>query len=430
MTPTSHTEWLQSLPRTNGKPGVEGMRQLLAALGDPQKQMDFVHIAGTNGKGTVAVLTVNILKEAGYKTGLTISPYILDFRERFQINGQMIGPEMLEELAGQVRKAAETLAQPPVQFAAVTAVALLWFCREKCPIVVLETGVGGKNDASNAVERTLVAAITRIDLDHTEVLGDTLEQIAGEKAGIIKPGCTVVSYPMQDPEAQRVIVAQCIQQKAELIQPQLEDLEIAEHPAPLTNPFSYGGYQAELPFLGAHQCCNAAMAVEIALALWRKGYQIEDEAILKGLETARFPARIEVLRKKPLLLLDGCHNPAGAAALAGTLQRNTPQKPVAVLGVLADKAAEEMVRALAPCFEAIYTVAPPCPRGAFSISRILESHSSPSRSGRPWKALGPKEFPLFSALFPSWHRSCFSFRAAAVEERAVEIKRRYRSCHL
>lgn len=364
MTPASrsNTEWLQSLPRTNGKPGVEGMRQLLAKLGDPQNYLDFVHVAGTNGKGTVSTLTANILKEAGYKTGLTISPYVLDFRERMQINGEMIPADTLEQVAGQVRAAAAQLDEEPVQFTAVTAAALLWFYQEQCDLAVLETGVGGKNDASNGVDNTLVAAITRIDLDHTEVLGDTLEAIAQEKAGIIKPGCTVVCYPLQDPEAQKAIVAECIRQKAELVQPQPEDLNLPEEPQPLTNPFSYGGYEVELPFLGAHQSCNAAMAVEIALALWRKGYEIPDEAILSGLETARFPARIEVLRKDPLVILDGCHNPAGAKALAGVLRTHTKKKPAAVLGVLADKAAAQILEALAPCFDTIYTVTPPCPR--------------------------------------------------------------------
>ena len=362
MTPVSNTEWLQTLPRTNGKPGVEDMRRLLAQLGDPQKYLDFVHVAGTNGKGTVSTLTANILKEAGYKTGLTISPYVLDFRERMQINGSMIDAETLEQVAGQVRSAAEQMGEEPVQFTAVTAAALVWFYQEQCDLVVLETGVGGKNDASNGVDNTLVAAITRVDLDHTEVLGDTLEAIAREKAGIIKPGCTVVCYPLQDPQAQQAIVAECIRQKAELVQPQPEDIGLPEHSQPLTNPFSYGGYEVELPFLGAHQSCNAAMAVEIALALWRKGYDIPDEAILRGLETARFPARIEVLGKTPPVLLDGCHNPAGAKALSGVLHTQMKAKPAAVLGILADKAADGILEALLPCFDVVYTVTPPCPR--------------------------------------------------------------------
>ena len=186
MMPTA-LDWLQSLPRLSGEPGLDRMKALLAALGDPQKRGRYVHIAGTNGKGSVAAFTANILQKAGFKTGLTISPYVLDFRERFQINGQMIPPDDLERLAAKVRAAAETLAETPVQFETVTALALCWFDEEPCDVAVLETGLGGRFDATNAVENTLVAAITRIDLDHTELLGDTVEKIAAEKAGIVKP---------------------------------------------------------------------------------------------------------------------------------------------------------------------------------------------------------------------------------------------------
>lgn len=362
MIQTFNTEWLQQLPRLQGAPGLERMKLLVNALGNPQDQMDFVHVAGTNGKGTVATLTANILKEAGYKTGLTISPYVVDFRERFQINGEMISPEELEHLAGRVRVAAESLPEGVAQFEAVTALALLWFFEQGCEIAVLETGLGGRYDATNIVQRTLVAGITRIDLDHVELLGDTLEAIASEKAGIIKPGCSVVCYPLQDEQAQQVIVAECIRQKAELIQPSVEDILIAQQSDGFTNLFEYGGYEVDLPLMGAHQVCNAIMAIEMALALWRKGYEIEDDAILRGLQNVRFPARLEVMRQEPLLLLDGAHNPAGIAALVGALNRLTKAKPVAVLGLMADKACEEMVKTLAPHVECIYTVTPQCNR--------------------------------------------------------------------
>lgn len=372
MTQICNTDWLRQLPRLQGKPGLHRMKALMDKLGNPQNQMDFVHVAGTNGKGTVATLTANILKSAGYKTGLTISPYVVDFRERFQINGEMISAQELERLAGQVRKAADALPEQPAQFEAVTALALLYFCENGCDIAVLETGLGGKYDATNIVTRTRVAAITRIDLDHTELLGDTLEQIAGEKAGIIKPSCTVVCYPMQDHEAQQMIVAECIRQKAELVQPAVEDIEILQTEQPLQNSFSYGGYQVQLPLLGAHQACNATMAIEIALALWRNGYEIEDQAILDGLEQASFPARLEVLQKEPLILLDGAHNPAGIAALAGCIKHTFRQKPVAVLGVMQDKAVEEMIKILAPNVRAVYAVTPKYSARAMSAERLAE----------------------------------------------------------
>ena len=361
MMPTA-LDWLQSLPRLSGEPGLDRMKALLAALGDPQKRGRYVHIAGTNGKGSVAAFTANILQKAGFKTGLTISPYVLDFRERFQIDGQMIPPETLERLAAKVRAAAETLAETPVQFEAVTALALCWFDEEHCDVAVLETGLGGRFDATNAVENTLVAAITRIDLDHTELLGDTVEKIAAEKAGIVKPGCIAVTYPVQEKEALQAIAAACIREKADLVAPEAEDIHLRRGGL-FENRMEYGGYEVNLALPGAHQACNAAMAIEIALALWRQGLDIPDEAILEGLEATRFPARIEVLRAQPLVLLDGSHNPAGAAALAATLgAQKLPQKPAAVLGVLADKAAAEMLRALGDSFSTIYAVTPDCPR--------------------------------------------------------------------
>lgn len=364
-------EWLQSLPRLSGEPGLDRMKALLAALGDPQKRGRYVHIAGTNGKGSVAAFTANILQKAGFKTGLTISPYVLDFRERFQIDGQMIPPDDLERLAAKVRAAAETLTELPVQFEAVTALALAWFDEEQCDIAVLETGLGGRFDATNAVENTLAAAITRIDLDHTELLGGTVEEIAAEKAGIIKPGCIAVTYPVQEKGALQAIAAACIREKADLVAPEAEDIHLRRGGL-FENRLEYGGYEVNLALPGAHQACNAAMAIEIALALWRQGMDIPDEAILEGLEATRFPARIEVLRGEPLVLLDGSHNPAGAAALAATLKaQKLPQKPVAVLGVLADKAAAGMLRALGDCFDTIYAVTPDCPR-AMSAEALAE----------------------------------------------------------
>ena len=388
MMPTA-LDWLQSLPRLSGEPGLDRMKALLAALGNPQKRGRYVHIAGTNGKGSVAAFTANILQKAGFKTGLTISPYVLDFRERFQIDGQMIPPETLERLAAKVRAAAETLAETPVQFEAVTALALCWFDEEHCDVAVLETGLGGRFDATNAVENTLVAAITRIDLDHTELLGDTVEKIAAEKAGIVKPGCIAVTYPVQEKEALQAIAAACIREKADLVAPEAEDIHLRRGGL-FENRMEYGGYEVNLTLPGAHQACNAAMAIEIALALWRQGLDIPDEAILEGLEATRFPARIEVLRRQPLVLLDGSHNPAGAAALAATLgAQKLPQKPAAVLGVLADKAAAEILRALGDSFSTIYAVTPDCPR-AMSADELarLASQELPEVPVYPCADLG------------------------------------------
>ena len=368
MTTQQAIEALHALPRMGqGAPGLARMQNLCDHLGNPEKELQCIHIAGTNGKGSLAAMTSSILTAAGYKTGLTISPYVVDFRERFQIDGEMIPPRTLANLTEKVLDAIDAIeaegGEKPVEFEAVTALAFLWFAREKCDLVVLETGLGGRCDATNVVPHKLVAAITKIGYDHMEVLGDTLDKIAAEKAGIIKEGTVVVNYPDQPAEAMGPILTAAAEAPTSLITPDKDDLTLLRGKR-LENRIDYGGYRAALGLPGTHQANHAAMAVEIALALWREfGYDISDDAILQGLADARMPARIEVLRRHPLLLLDGCHNPDGAKMLAATLTRaDFEENLVGVLGVLADKDYKDMLSDLAPCFAKIYTVTPNCPR--------------------------------------------------------------------
>lgn len=368
MTTQQAIEALHALPRMGqGAPGLARMQNLCDHLGNPEKDLQCIHIAGTNGKGSLAAMTSAILTAAGYKTGLTISPYVVDFRERFQIDGEMIPPRTLASLTQKVMDAADAIeaegGEKPVEFEAVTALALLWFAREKCDLVVLETGLGGRCDATNIVPHKLVAAITKIGYDHMEVLGDTLDKIAAEKAGIIKEGAVVVNYPDQPAEAMGPILTAAAEAHTSIITPDKDDLTLLRGKR-LENRIDYGGYRAALGLPGTHQANHAAMAVEIALALWREfGYDISDDAILEGLANAKMPARIEVLRRHPLLLLDGCHNPDGAKMLAATLTRaDFEENLVGVLGVLADKDYKEMLSDLAPCFAKVYTVTPNCPR--------------------------------------------------------------------
>lgn len=368
MTTQQAIEALHALPRMGqGAPGLARMRNLCDHLGNPEKELQCIHIAGTNGKGSLAAMTSSILTAAGYKTGLTISPYVVDFRERFQIDGEMIPPRTLANLTEKVLDAIDAIeaegGEKPVEFEAVTALAFLWFAREKCDLVVLETGLGGRCDATNVVPHKLVAAITKIGYDHMEVLGDTLDKIAAEKAGIIKEGTVVVNYPDQPAEAMGPILTAAAEAHTSIITPDKDDLTLLRGKR-LENRIDYGGYRAALGLPGTHQANHAAMAVEIALALWREfGYDISDDAILQGLADARMPARIEVLRRHPLLLLDGCHNPDGAKMLAATLTRaDFEENLVGVLGVLADKDYKDMLSDLAPCFAKIYTVTPNCPR--------------------------------------------------------------------
>ena len=368
MTTQQAIEALHALPRMGqGAPGLARMQNLCDHLGNPEKELQCIHIAGTNGKGSLAAMTSSILTAAGYKTGLTISPYVVDFRERFQIDGEMIPPRTLANLTEKVLDAIDAIeaegGEKPVEFEAVTALAFLWFAREKCDLVVLETGLGGRCDATNVVPHKLVAAITKIGYDHMEVLGDTLDKIAAEKAGIIKEGTVVVNYPDQPAEAMGPILTAAAEAHTSIITPDKDDLTLLRGKR-LENRIDYGGYRAALGLPGTHQANHAAMAVEIALALWREyGYEISDDAILQGLANARMPARIEVLRRHPLLLLDGCHNPDGAKMLVATLTRaDFEENLVGVLGVLADKDYKDMLSDLAPCFAKIYTVTPNCPR--------------------------------------------------------------------
>ena len=366
MTPQQAIEALHALPG-GGKPTLDRMRALMEALGNPERSLKCIQIAGTNGKGTLAVMTACILTRAGYKTGLTISPYVTDFRERFQIDGRMIPPETLADLTERVLDAADAVqaagGPAPVQFEAVTAVAFLWFAQEKCDLVVLETGLGGRYDATNVVTNTLVSAITRIGMDHMALLGNTIAEIANEKAGIIKEGCTVVCYPDQPPEAMGPILSAAAEKHVTIVTPEPEDL-VRRKGRPLENRIDYGGYEVALNFPGRHQGNHAAMAVEIALTLWREyGYDISDEAILEGLRMASLPARIEVLRRHPLLLLDGCHNPDGASGLAQTLaDAGYADNLVAVIGMVADKDCGGFLEKLEPCFAKVFTTAPATPR--------------------------------------------------------------------
>lgn len=390
MTIQQAIDALHALPRMGGSGAtLERMRNLLDHMGSPEAGLPCVHIAGTNGKGSLAAMTAAILTHAGCRTGLTVSPYVTDFRERFQIDGRMIPPRTLVSLTQKVLEAIGRIeaegGETPVEFEAVTAVALLWFAREKCDIVVLETGLGGRCDATNVMPRKLVAAITKIGLDHTEILGGTLEKIAAEKAGIITPGCTVVCYPDQPPEALPPILAAAGKAGAPVLTPDKEDLTIYKA-RPLENRINYGGYEVSLPMPGRHQAYHAAMAVEIALTLWRDhGYDIPDEAILTGLAEARMPARIEVLRRHPLLLLDGGHNPDGVRALAELLKRaGYEESLVGVMGVMADKNYQAMLTAVTPCFAKLFTVTPACPRALsaadlqYAAKFHLDAEAAPS----------------------------------------------------
>lgn len=337
------------------------MKHLMQELGNPQDSLQFVHVVGTNGKGSVVTMLSSVLAQAGYKTGANISPYVLGFTERFMINGEQIQPARLAELITQVRAAAERLDESIIEFEAVTAVALLYFAAEKCDIVCLEAGMGGGNDSTNVIQNTLVACIMRVGLDHTAILGDTVQAIAAEKSGVIKNGCTVVSYPNQRPEAMQEIARKAREQQCPHVIPDVAQLVTLKAGA-FENLLIYKDYKMRVPFAGQHQALNATVVVEAALALRQRGYHLTDEHIIKGIEAARFPARIEILRRAPLVILDGAHNEDSVQALAQTLEAGGAKNLAVVMGVLQDKDWRVMLETLSPFIGKLYPVTPDSPR--------------------------------------------------------------------
>ena len=342
--------------------GLDRTRALLHALGDPQKRLKFVHVAGSNGKGSTCAMLESVLREAGYRTGLYTSPYIEDFCERMRVGGENIPGETLARLTGRVRVIADAMDDHPSQFELVTAIAMEYFLEAGCEIVVLEVGMGGALDSTNAIDAPEVAVITNLALEHTEYLGSTLAEIAETKAGIIKSGCSAVAYP-NAPEVTDVIEAVCRENGVPLRWADFEAI------VPVSDGLdgqvlNYVNQRSlKIPLLGAHQLKNAAMALETVEALRERGWTIPDDAVRQGLAQTKWPARFEVLHRAPLFLLDGGHNPQCAGALADCVERYLPgQKPVFLMGVLADKDYDAMLRTVLPLGREFVCLTPENPR--------------------------------------------------------------------
>ena len=334
------------------KIGLERMRDFMHALGDPQENLHYVHIAGTNGKGSACVMTQSILTAAGFRTGLYISPHLDQFNERLSIDGQMISDADLRRLAARVRTAAETLGEEPTDFEMITALAFCYFEEQHCDLVVLEVGMGGRLDATNVISHPEVCAIMHIGLDHTEFLGDTVEQVAAEKAGILKPGADCVLY-YQLPDVMDVV-----QQRFADVNPDAAARLVTTDPTAFTarartidgQVFDYRARQhLRIQLLGNYQMENAMAVLDIIDCLIRRGWGITENAIRAGLARAVWPGRFEVLSRDPLLIVDGAHNPNGVEALVDTIRAYFPdQKINFVMGVMKDKDYHTMLRLIAP----------------------------------------------------------------------------------
>lgn len=325
---------------------------LLVALGNPQDRLRFVHVAGTNGKGSTLTYIACAAQAAGYRVGCFTSPFIHCYEDRIRVNGENIPHDALCRCCDKIRKAAPAL--PFSQFEITMAIALLWFVESDCALVCWETGIGGRLDSTNLVTPE-VSVITSISLDHTAILGDTIAKIAAQKAGILKVGRPAVLSADNPPDAVAVVAAEAARVGTRLVQPDLAMLTAGEATM-LSSRFTYRGISYRLQMPGAHQLQNAITALEAVALLRERGFDITTEAAQQGLAAAQISARIEVLRDSPLVLLDGGHNPSGMAALCHTLKRYAPKPVFAVIGVLLTKDASGVTAPLVELAERIFCV--------------------------------------------------------------------------
>ncbi len=334
-------------------------------LNNPQKDLKFVHIAGTNGKGSTSTMCANALCDAGYKTGLYISPFVNDFRERIQINGEMISKERLCELVEKLKPICDEFMNSGnviTEFEFITALAFVYYKEENCDVVCLEVGLGGRFDATNVIDPPLVSVITSIGLDHTAILGDTVEKIAFEKCGIIKDGTPVVCYPDQPSGViGTVIETAATRQSALYIPAPPHRSEIAFDTPEKTN-FRFSGLEFDLTMHGHHQLLNAITAAQALITLRERGFEISNEAIMSGVSRATLPARIEKISENPLVIVDGAHNPAGIDCLSETVRGIKSRPIVLVMGMLKDKDVEASVAKIAPLCDYLIAVEPNNPR--------------------------------------------------------------------
>lgn len=341
--------WLFKLQRFGVKLGLDNMRELLGHLGDPHEKFKSIHVAGTNGKGSVCALLSSVLKEAGYKVGMYTSPHVVRYNERMQINGEEISNEQVMEYIERIRPISEEMGKNPTKhptfFEFTTAMAFSYFADEEIDIGVIEVGMGGRLDATNVIMPE-VSVITHLALEHTEHLGGTLERIAKEKAGIIKPGVPVVAAE-ENPIIRRI----CDERGCEIII--VEDEYPYERILHDTSgqKFWVGDSENELfiPLLGSYQLQNAATAYAVLDVLRKQGYSLSKDLIDKGFSQARWPARLEVVQTDPVVIVDSSHNPDGMANLRTALQDITEGSRVTfVIGVMSDKDIASMIEAIAP----------------------------------------------------------------------------------
>lgn len=361
-------------------PGLSRTQELLARMGNPEKKLKYVHIAGTNGKGSTASMTASILRKAGYRVGLYTSPFIFRFNERMAVDGKDIDDDELAEITEFVKPHASAMTESPTEFELVTAIAMEYFVRHQCDIVCLEVGLGGELDSTNVIDSPEVAVLCNLGLEHTDVLGDTIEEIAAAKAGIIKSGCHVAAYG-NIPSVEAVYEEKCAAVGAELRYADFDSICLHEHSF-LGQRFDCAGMKdLFLPLLGEHQLKNAAVVLCAIGCLRDRGWKISDEHIREGMKTVSWPGRFELLSRDPDFIVDGGHNPQCLEALAKNVEDYLSGREItALVGVMADKDYATMFASMAPYVTRFVTVTPDNPRAmkAPDLAVALERFGKPA----------------------------------------------------
>ncbi|MBC1391916.1 bifunctional folylpolyglutamate synthase/dihydrofolate synthase [Listeria innocua] len=343
-------DWIHGTLRLGIKPGLARMEYIMEKLNHPEKANKWVHIAGTNGKGSTLTFIRSSLEEAGYKTGTFTSPYIETFNERISVNGIPVSDQMIVDLANRIKPIAEELEKtvygPPSEFEIITAMMFLCFAEyESIDIGIIEVGLGGRLDSTNVLT-PLISVITTIGMDHMEFLGNSIEQIAGEKAGIIKPGIPVISGVIQK-EAQEVIINNAVRNNSNVAWLN-KDFFIQNRDDEITYRTSHGDEIPDITIglLGIHQLNNAAVAIKVLQYLNTfSSYEINQSAIKQGLKKAFWPGRMELLDVKPFIMMDGAHNPEGVKTFADSI-KTYPGHKIIIVSILKDKNYQEMITLL------------------------------------------------------------------------------------
>ena len=375
-------EYIYGTAKFGSKLSLDSIKGLLGRLGNPQNDFKYIHVGGTNGKGSVTAMIAHILKAGGYKTGMFISPSLENFTERIQVDLEEMPREDLPGFTFEVKIRADEMVNAglphPTEFEIATAICLLYFSRRKVDIAVVEVGLGGRLDATNVVEDPLLSVITSIGYDHVNILGTTLKEIAFEKAGIIKAGRPVVSYP-QLPEAARVIRRTSKEKDAALYEVSPEQIStIKSNLDGNIFDFRYKGAEyknLELNLLGEYQQLNAAVALTAIEVAKEQGLEVSDGAIRDGLYKTKWPGRLEVVSRDPITIIDGAHNASGAEAFSRAIRGYFIDKKIVVLmGVLRDKDADSMVKSICPLSDQVVITRPDNPR-AMDVYVLAEKAS-------------------------------------------------------